>query len=380
MYKRIDTQKEKSRNLNMPNYTVSISIDDDTRAYLKSKGYTLYIFKGVDAGKGAESTVWISLTDEALDQDTISISWEESYYIGETNANLENGANVTGTTPYIASKNIKGVDLGKNYIYKGGTWDPNPTDSGSSNYFSIENDPFCVNNFYVSQKSGDSHSTPDYIVVQSVLGAGGNASFIPIETVAMILATNPQTIGTIITQAFSSGFIITMAGDDTSVNITYDKGLGWSGPSGSTAELKNGDSIYNSMLNSHLNNLKNKIKKYKDDLMAIESTRGVSTDTDVKKYLFTATLFFATATAAVSVYNHKAFIASKLKEVVINNFSSLNKVARTFKVTGTSLLACAEAMNKIIEVIKNNPPPATLFDDTEVIDVSYKDLMCSTDT
>lgn len=60
--------------------------------------------------------------------------------------------------------------------------------------------------------------------------------------------------------------------------------------------------------------------------------------------------------------------------MVIDNFSSLNKVARTFKVTGTSLLACAEAMNKIIEVIKNNPPPATLFDDTEVIDVSYKNL------
>lgn len=286
----------------MPDYTVSLSIDNDTRAYLKSQGYTLYIFKGVEAGKGAESTVWISLTDEDLDQDTISISWEESYYIGETNGNLENGAKVTGTAPYITSENIKGVDLGKNYIYKGVCWQPDPTDSGSSNYFSIENEPSRVNNFYVSQKSGYNPSLPDYIVVKSLLGTGGNAIFIPIKTVAMILATNSLTIGTIITQAFSPGFIITMAGDDTSVKITYDKELGWSGPSGSTAELKRGDSIYNSMLNSHLNNLKNKIKKYKDDLMAIESTRGVSTDTDVKKYLFTATLLFATATAAVSVY------------------------------------------------------------------------------
>ena len=240
----------------MTKYTVSLSMETETRQFLKQQGYTLYVFKGINAGKGAQSTVWISLTDDLLyNQDPIGISWEEDLFIGETTTQLKQGATVSGTNPYIDSTTITAVNLGQNYIYQGLQWNPDPTTGVNPNAFSIENNTSKVNNFYVSQKSD---INPDCIVVQSILGTQGVATFIPIQTISMILSTNEQQKGTIITQAFSPGFIITLIGNQTSINITYDINKGWGGPTGSTSKLAKGDSVYDAMTKSHKSNLDRK--------------------------------------------------------------------------------------------------------------------------
>ncbi|AFY41399.1 hypothetical protein [Nostoc sp. PCC 7107] len=354
----------------MTQYTVSLSMDSTTRQYLQNKGYSLYVFKGVDAGKGAQSTVWVSVTGDALyNQSKIDISWQENLYIGETTSQLQNGVVVSGTNPFVTSDNIQPVSLGNNYIYEGVQWNPNPTQSGQPSAFTIENSPSIVNNFYVSQKVD---TDPDYIVVQSITGAGGSASFIPIETISMVLSTQSINKGTIITQAFSPGLIITLVGI-TSTNISYDTNKGWNGPSGSTSPLKKGDSIYDSMISSYRPTLKSYANSVLRTLNAIESERGILIDSG-----FTATLVFGTLTVATWAYNHQALIASAAN-VVISSFSDLNTATRTFKVIGASAIACAAAMDAIVKAIKDNAPPQSVAADNELsafVDVKYTNLVC----
>jgi len=235
-------------------YNVDIQLNQETRTFLKDNGYSLYAFKGINAGKGAESTVWLKLTGdkELYNQPVININWEEDYYIGETTTSFQSGATVVGTSPFVEPDKIKSISVGKAYTYEGTTgWDQNPGTSLNPQSFEILNTPQSVNNFYVSQKNSiGSTAANDYIVVKPVVGNGGLADFEPIQTVSFILATTPLTEGTIIFTAFSPGIVGTVPNDGTPLQLTYDINKGWSGPSGSTEDLKFGSDIYEAMLSA----------------------------------------------------------------------------------------------------------------------------------
>ncbi|MBP0017908.1 MAG: hypothetical protein J7647_10165 [Cyanobacteria bacterium SBLK] len=234
-------------------YEVDISLDRDTRAFLKSQGYSLYAFKGIDAGKGAASTVWFELTgdQELYNQPLIEIKWQEDYYIGETTTAIKSGAQVIGTSPYVDPSNVKSVDVGEVYIYEGVNWDANPKPSINPDSFEILNQPKLVDNFYVSQSNSvNSKAADSYIVVQELPGAGGLGDFKPIETVSFIFTTRPVKRGTIIVTAFTPGIIATVPNDGVPLPLTYTPSGGWSGPSGNTQTLEFGDDIYEAMLSA----------------------------------------------------------------------------------------------------------------------------------
>ena len=236
----------------MTTYNVSLQIDPDTRQYLQGHGYTLYVFKGIDAGGGAVSTVWQTISgDNLYNQNQININWEENYYIGETiTSSSQSGVVVSGVNPYISSSNIQAVKLGCNYIYSGVTWNPNPTSAPSQTAFFIENDPSTLNNFYVSQKANQDSGATDYIVVQGILGDGGTASFTPIQTIALILSTAAVQKGAIVIQAFSPGVTVTLGGS-ASATLSYNKDSGWNGPSSQVAKLPSNAPIYTSLLQNN---------------------------------------------------------------------------------------------------------------------------------
>ncbi len=237
----------------MVSYTLSLDLDADTRTFLKGHGYSLYLFKGINAGSGAASTVWQTINGSQLyDQGEVTIQWDEHYYIGETTTKLQAGAVVSGVNPYISQSNIQSVSTGKNYIYSGVEWNPNPTSGLNSAAFFIENDPSQTNSFYVSQQADSGVKTA--IVIQEILGSGGNASFTPIEVIALILSTQLQKVGTIITQAFSPGAILTMSGVMSS-SISYNKDTGWKGPSSQLTLLNDNAPVYQSLLQSYSSSL-----------------------------------------------------------------------------------------------------------------------------
>lgn len=227
-------------------YTATLSIDQATRTTLQQNGYTLYVFKGINAGSGATSTVWVTISGNQLyDQSSNQISWSEDYYIGEESTVIENGASISGTNPYISSSAIQSIDLGQNYTFPGSAWTPQSTSQPTETAFTILNTEAAVNNFYVSQKVAGGPT--DYIVVKPVLGSGGLGEFTPIETFAMILSTQPYSTGTMITQAFSPGVVITMPGI-TNATLAYDQASGWSATAGEMTTLQLGDAVYDSML------------------------------------------------------------------------------------------------------------------------------------
>lgn len=230
----------------MISYSATIQIDATTRAFLQSKGYTLYLFKGINAGSGATSTVWLSISGNQLyDQSSNTITWEEEYYIGEESNEIENGASVSGTNPYVSPTAIVSISLGENYIFPGTAWNPQSVAQPNEQVFTIQNTEQSINNFYVSQKV--TTGPADYIVVTELLGSGGLGTFEPIETVAMILSTQPYSTGTMITEAFSPGAIVTLAGI-TAASLSYDMNSGWAASAGELSTLELGNPVYNSML------------------------------------------------------------------------------------------------------------------------------------
>ncbi|GEM_PF-3875713 len=232
----------------MLSYSATIQIDDTTRAFLQTNGYTLYLFKGINAGPGATSTIWLTLSGNQLyDQASNTITWQEEYYIGEENTQIQNGASVSGTNPFVSPSAIVSVSLGQNYIFPGTAWNPQSTAQPNDEVFTIQNTEASVNNFYVSQKV--STGPEDYIVVTKLLGSGGLGTFMPIETIAMILSTQPYSTGTMITEAFSPGAIVTLAGI-TSASLSYDMNTGWSATAGQLTALQLGNAVYDSMLNA----------------------------------------------------------------------------------------------------------------------------------
>ncbi len=238
--------------IQMTTYTVNLELDADTRKFLEDGEYSLYVFKGIDAGKGAASAVWLKLGGSTVyGQGIVGISWEETYYVGETLTQIQSDAVISGVNPYMNTKNTVPVTLGNSYLYQGTTWNQNPIVAPTESAFWIENQPSQVNSFYVSQKSSlGGTGADDFIVVQRILGNGGTASFTPIEVVAMLWTTQPVKKGAIITRAFSAGAVITMVGT-TSADIAYDKDKGWIGPSSQTSIIRSGSPLYESMLGSH---------------------------------------------------------------------------------------------------------------------------------
>lgn len=234
-------------------YSVTITMDSSTRNFLKEQGYSLYAFKGVDAGAGAQSTVWITVTGSTLyDNASITISWEENFYTGQTSTQVSGGAVVSGINPYKGGgQQAAPLALGKVYIYEGVDWNSNP-DNGEADAFTVVNTPPQVNSFYMTQKSTSSSVPADqqFIVVKQILGSSGLATFKPIQVVSFILSSEAEQVGTIITQAFSPGAIVSLPSGQFTATISYNENTGWSGDSSVFSQLKSMDPVYTTMLNA----------------------------------------------------------------------------------------------------------------------------------
>lgn len=231
----------------MASYNVNVSIDQNTRDYLMGHSYSMYVFKGIQAGGGAVSTVWQTVTGQQLyGQDSNDINWTENFYIGETQVQMTNGATITGTAPYKgADGNPAAVALGKLYTYDNAGWQPQPKAGPQSQSFAIANLPRQTNNFYVSQ-----NQSGQYIAVQNLVGSGGLGTFEPLESIAILLATQSYNTGTLIIQTYTPGIIAMLSGQSPNVQVAYNVDTGWSGPANQTQNIGAVDSIYDALINA----------------------------------------------------------------------------------------------------------------------------------
>ncbi len=110
----------------------------------------------------------------------------------------------------------------------------------------------------------------------------------------------------------------------------------------------------------------------------IGTDQSMQSSVDEGTYTFAATLVFGSLAVASWAYHNQSLIAHAAN-VVINNFSSFDSAVRTFKVVGATALACATALEAIVEAIKENAPKQVLLADYEFsgsVDVTYHLITC----
>jgi len=273
-------------------YSVSIELDVETRRFLKQGSYSLYVFKGINAGLGAQSTVWLKLTGnrELYHQNQVQISWEQQYYIGETLTKAQDGAilppgtdvyklkdsdiayrvppsisvsdipaielenasryqkftTVYGLSPYISTSDIRAIFFGKAYRYEGLNWNRNPGKSTNPATAEIVNVPKSINYFYVAQPVKDNLGYYDYICVLGLPGNGSVGSLQISENIALLFSNQSLQEGEVVLKAPAKGLIVATESGKT-ISISYNKNTGWDSPKGSTRSLEVGASIYSEL-------------------------------------------------------------------------------------------------------------------------------------
>ncbi|MBP0017906.1 MAG: hypothetical protein J7647_10155 [Cyanobacteria bacterium SBLK] len=272
---------------------MNINLDVETRKFLQSGNYSLYVFKGINSQPKAKNTVWLKRTGdrELYYQNQVQISWEQQYYIGETLTEPKAGAilppgidierlrdlevvsdvslytstfdiraielrsssrdeeisTVSGLSPYISTSNIRRIELGKTYRYEGINWNPNPSRSRNPSAVEIVNVPKLVNYFYVAQPVRDSPGYYDYIGVLELPGKESVASIEIVENIALLFSNQSLQEGEVVLDAPAKGLIVAAEKGKT-ISISYNENTGWNGPSGSTCALKAGVSIYEQLV------------------------------------------------------------------------------------------------------------------------------------
>ncbi len=65
---------------------------------------------------------------------------------------------------------------------------------------------------------------------KTLLEAGGLGTFEPLESIAILLATQSYNTGTLIIQTYTPGIIAMLSGQSPNVQVAYNVDTGWSGP------------------------------------------------------------------------------------------------------------------------------------------------------
>ena len=226
----------------MSQYKVTLAMDADSAQYFKGHSYTLYLFKGINAGAGAISTVWRAVSgDQLVEEPTINIEWNDEFDLGKTGASLEHGVPVSDIEPVG-----RPISRGHSYRRFATGWD-STVSHAPDDEFRVVNAPNTANRFYASQSG-------DFAVVQEARRNSGVITFEPLPTVSMLVATDSYEIGTLVTEAFTSGAVVTLPAGVSSSHVDYDTSTGWRGPH--VSMLRHSQPIHDQMVGNTVRNLR----------------------------------------------------------------------------------------------------------------------------
>jgi hypothetical protein len=203
----------------MADYTIDISMSDDTVAKLLGQGFSLFAFKAVDSSNtGGVPLVWFKTQNFATDT---LVEWKVDY---------EAYTSLTAIVPKgkITASNHYGIDLGQRLVVMGDTGTGNVDKNGVPKAISILNQspkhkPMTCG---IAQLVGGS-ATP---MCAFPLNGTGLDVIAPIEKVFLMFATNKVDTGTVIEQSFGQGILIDLtAANERQVTYDIDAGWGWDG-------------------------------------------------------------------------------------------------------------------------------------------------------
>jgi hypothetical protein len=197
----------------MATFTANIKMTPNTFDTLKKGEYKLFGFKAVNVSvQGGVPLVWFA-TDTYLA--STKVTWNESYqaYISDQDIPAQ------GTV--IDASATEDIDLTQTMnVTKNGV--TSVTASGKAGAISVVAE---LGHQWTTGINQIVNGEPQPLCAVPLYG-GNLDTFMPIEKVLFMFATEPYTTGTVIVQAFSQGILVDLTGV-TSRDLTYDLNNGW---------------------------------------------------------------------------------------------------------------------------------------------------------
>ncbi|HEV7885180.1 MAG TPA: hypothetical protein VGO81_16525 [Solirubrobacteraceae bacterium] len=196
-------------------YSVDISMDENTLDALSDGNFVLYGFKAVKTSGVGAPLVWFQTMQFALDT---HVAWTEQYQAYTSLSQIIPNGKIVATNSYD-------IDLDQTLNVT------SPKGSGSID--TLHGTPLAISIYNETDTQftcGISQSNPEGGVTPMCAFPlyGGNLDVIaPIEQILLMFSSMPVNTGTVIEQAYSRGIIIDLTGDNART-VSYDINEGWS--------------------------------------------------------------------------------------------------------------------------------------------------------
>lgn len=197
------------------NYSIIITMSDDTVNALQKDGYYLCAFKAVKTSAEATPVVWFSSLKYA---ENTEIDWSEHYQAYTSTSEIVSGGQIKASSSYD-------IDLGGLLNVSGqsgtGKVDPSGGTKGEIEIYNSTDQKFTSGMSQQAIVNGQTIMSP---LCAFTLNGGFSLSMAPIEKVVLMFCTKDVNTGSVIAKSTSPGISIDMTGSQTKA-ITYDMSL-----------------------------------------------------------------------------------------------------------------------------------------------------------
>ncbi|MFF2545158.1 hypothetical protein ACFVUY_21655 [Kitasatospora sp. NPDC058063] len=199
-------------------YTVTITMSQQTVDYLERDGYLLYGFKAGNGSPwvGSKPLVWFSTDKYAL---TTTIGWDQKYQAYTSQDEIVVDGKITTSNSYD-------ITLGQRLDVTGKSGDGEVKDDPElKGKIGISN---TTTNEFTCGIAQRNNRTSNFNPIAAFDLLGGNLdTFAPVEKVLLLFALNPVDTGTVKEQSFAPALLIDISGVSER-EVEYDINNGWS--------------------------------------------------------------------------------------------------------------------------------------------------------
>jgi len=200
----------------MATFEVSVKISSEDVTGLKAQGYSLYVFKSIEASGSGVPTVWFNLNKDKLSTNT-KITWEDNKFKAyNSTTHIKERIEISpGNTMQTDLGNLIKIEKDSGILSE--TIDGIP---GAISYLNLDTQQYTVGIIQLVEESYN------ILCAFNIPGAGAAKVITPISKIALIFSTAQIEAGVVIKKAMSNGALIDFTGA-TSRTVDFSLNLGW---------------------------------------------------------------------------------------------------------------------------------------------------------
>lgn len=201
----------------MATYSITINMSDETVRELGELGFSLYAFKAVQAsGSAGKPLVWF--VSETYSSST-TLEWEVDYQAYSSFSEIVPKGKVTARANY-------NINPGETFLIDNPQGVGRVVAEGTPGAITIYNDVERRFTCGISQETGGTFAQ----ICAAPIVNGATNTFIPIEKVLLLFATEEYNTGTVIVQSFGPGVMVDLTGvTSRTVEYSIPKRWTWQG-------------------------------------------------------------------------------------------------------------------------------------------------------